>query len=145
MKLKTHENQVKFFMINSHVLMVNFHGFFTEKHMNMNIAWKSQEISHGISHGNFSWYFSRLRCSWRLRCQISLDWYSGSAAKSHSTSTQYRQLRRLGIHVHTNSTVSHFQAAIMTLQISRVPSYLVWTDFNEIKKAHFQGQYRCLF
>ena len=27
--------------------------------------------------------------------QISLDWYSGSAAKSHSTSTQYRQLRRL--------------------------------------------------
>ena len=30
-------------------------------------------------------------------------------------------------------------------QISRVPSYLVWTSFNEIKKAHFQGQYRCLF
>ena len=35
-------------------------------------------------------YFSRLR-----RCQISLDWYSSSAAKSHWTSTQYRQLRRL--------------------------------------------------
>ena len=70
-----------------------------------------------ISHGNFSWYFSRLRRSWRLRCQISLDWYSGSAAKSHSTSTQYRQLRRLEIHVHTSSTVSPFQA-IMTLQIS---------------------------
>ena len=31
---------------------------------------------------------------WRPR-QISLDWYSGSAAKSQSTSTQYRQLRRL--------------------------------------------------
>lgn len=35
-------------------------------------------------------YFSRLR-----RCQISLDWYSSSAAKSHWTSTQYCQLRRL--------------------------------------------------
>ena len=35
------------------------------------------------------WYFS-----W-LHRQISLDWYSGSAAKSHSTSTQYCQLCRL--------------------------------------------------
>ena len=35
-------------------------------------------------------YFSRLR-----RCQISLDWYSSSATKSHWTSTQYCQLRRL--------------------------------------------------
>ena len=29
--------------------------------------------------------------------QISLDWYSGSAAKSHSTSTKYRQLHRLSV------------------------------------------------
>ena len=34
-------------------------------------------------------YFSR------LRRQLSLDWYSGSAAKSPSPSTQYRQLCRL--------------------------------------------------
>ena len=33
--------------------------------------------------------------SWRLRRQLSLDWYSGSAAKSPSPSTQYRQLCRL--------------------------------------------------
>ena len=32
-------------------------------------------------------------------------------------------------------------------QISRVSSYmyLVWTSFNEMKKAYFQDQYRCLF
>ena len=40
-------------------------------------------------------YFSRLRRSWRLRRQLSLDWYSGSAAKSPSPSTQHRQLCRL--------------------------------------------------
>ena len=39
--------------------------------------------------------FSRLRRSWRLRRQLSLDWYSGSAAKSLSPSTRYRQLCRL--------------------------------------------------
>ena len=62
-----------------------------------------------------------------------------------------------GIHVHTSSTVSPFQSAIMMFQISPLkmnnklqgllPSYLhaVWTSFNEMKKAHFQGQYRCLF
>ena len=62
-----------------------------------------------------------------------------------------------GLQVHTSSTVSPLQAAIMTFQISplkmnnkfqgfhRVPSYLVRTSFNEIKKSHFQGQYRCLF
>ena len=44
------------------------------------------------------------------------DARGGSAAKSHSTGTQCRQLRRLGIHVHTSSNVSPFQAAIMTLQ-----------------------------
>ena len=36
----------------------------------------------------------------RLACAaggiVSLDWYSGSAAKSPSPSTQYRQLCRLG-------------------------------------------------
>ena len=36
--LKTHKNPVKFFMVNSHVLMANFHGFFTEKYINMNMA-----------------------------------------------------------------------------------------------------------
>ena len=66
-EIETHENPVKFFMINSHVLMVNFHGFFTEKHMNMNMAWKSHEISHGISRG------------FAVR--------GDSAAKSHSTGT----------------------------------------------------------
>ena len=30
-------------------------------------------------------------------------------------------------------------------QISRLSSYLVWTNFNEMKKAYFQYQYRCLF
>jgi len=122
-EIKTHENPVKFFMINSHVLMVNCH---------INMVWKSHEISHGISHGNFSWYFSRLRRWWRLRCQISLDWYSGSAAKFHSTSTEYRQLRRLGIHVHTSSTVSPFRAAIMTLQISPLKMNNKFQGFHPI-------------
>ena len=44
-------------------------------------------------------FWQRIRvphCSWRLRRQISLDYYyNGSAAKSHSTTTQYRQLRWL--------------------------------------------------
>ena len=48
----------------------------------------------GISWGNKSGRHSAFR-SWLLRRQISLDWYSGSATKSHSPSTQYRQLRRL--------------------------------------------------
>ena len=33
--------------------------------------------------------------SWRLHRQLSLNWYSGSATKSHSPSTQYHQLCRL--------------------------------------------------
>ena len=44
---------------------------------------KKKEWGRGV------WYFSR------LRRQLSLDWYSGSAAKSPSPSTQYRQLCRL--------------------------------------------------
>ena len=39
--------------------------------------------------------FSRLRRPWWLHHQLSLNWYSGSAAKSHSPSTQYCRLRRL--------------------------------------------------
>ena len=46
-----------------------------------------------------------------------------------------------GIHVHTSSTVSPFQAAIMTFQISPLKMNnkfqgfhpVVWTSFNEIK------------
>ena len=40
-----------------------------------------------------------------------------------------------------SSTVSPLQAAIIEneQQISRVPSYLVWTSFNEIKKLIFKA------
>ena len=44
---------------------------------------KKREWGRGV------WNFSR------LRCQLSLNWYSGSTAKSPSPSTQYHQLRRL--------------------------------------------------
>ena len=62
-----------------------------------------------------------------------------------------------GIHVHiTSGTVSPYSGCNKDVpnftieneqQISRVSSYmyLVWTSFNEMKKAYFQEQYRCLF
>ena len=61
------------------------------------------------------------------------------------------------IHVHTSGTVCPIQAAIRTFQISPLKMNnkfqgfhptcinLVWTSFNEMKKAYFQDQYRCLF
>ena len=62
-----------------------------------------------------------------------------------------------GMHVNTSGTVSPIQAAIRMFQIPPLKMnnnfqgfhptfmYLVWISSNEMKKAYFQDQCRCLF
>ena len=64
--------------------------------------------------------------------------------------------KSFGIHVHTSGTVISYSGCNQDVpnftteneqQISRVSyyMYLVWISFNEMKKAYFLDQCRCLF